>query len=217
MKFLPFLLLVTTIVLAQVKDKPKSYIERTREMFVSSYIEKNPNELVKSWKVPFQTKDRYNLNTVKVISTFGAPRESFLNGHIHTAIDVIPSKKDSLTFVFAMANGVICSIHLGHPHKTIVIKHKLPDSTIIFTSYKHLQEIYVKNGMEVNQESKLARLYTRSEAKKQGGSYDHLHLEIRKSFHDYGCASWLTMTQAELNTYFYDPLDFMKKNLGQID
>ena len=217
MKFIPFLIISFILILAQIKDKPKNYIEKTREMFESSYIEKNPKELVKSWKVPFKTKDRYKLSTVKVISTFGSPRESFLKRHIHTAIDVIPSKPDSLTFVFPLANGVICSIHLGHPHKTIVIKHKLPDSTIIFTSYKHLHEIYVTNGMEVNQETKLARLYTHTEAKKQGGSYDHLHLEIRKSFHDYGCASLLSMTQAELNTYFYDPLDFMKKNLGEVD
>ena len=216
MRILLIIFFVTGITFTQDKDKSRSYIERTREMFEASYIERNPKELVTSWKIPFKTKDRFNLNTIKVISTFGAPRQSFLKGHIHTAIDVIPSQKDSLIFVFPMAHGVICSIHLRHPHKTIVVKHKLNDSTIIFTSYKHLQEIYVNNGMEVNQETKLARLYTRSEAKKQGGSYDHLHLEIRKSFQDFGCASWLTMTKQELNTYFFDPWEFMKVNLGKV-
>jgi murein DD-endopeptidase MepM/ murein hydrolase activator NlpD len=166
--------------------------------------------------VPFKTDNRYKLNTIKIISVFGAPRDTYLKGHIHTAVDIIPLKSEEYTYVYPMADGVICSIHLGHPHKTIVIKHMMPDSSIIYTSYKHLQEIYVKYGQEVDQETKLARLYTSKEAKKQGGSFDHLHLEIRKSFYDYGCASWLTMTNEELNKYFYNPMDFMKKNLGDL-
>ncbi len=202
--------------LFQIKDKPQSYIERTRLRFEPAYSDDDPSEVVKNWKVPFKTTDRYKLKTIKVISTFGAKRDTYLTGHIHTAIDIIPSKPENYNYVYPIADGVVCSIHLGHPHKTIVIKHKLPDSTFVFSSYKHLQEIYVENGTEVNQDTKLARLYTRAEAKKQGGNYDHLHLEIRKSFDDYGCASWLTMTKDELNKYFFDPLDFLKKNLGEI-
>ena len=201
---------------AYKQDNPKSYIERTRINFEPVYINKEPEKIVSSWKVPFETSDRYKLNTVKIVSVFGAPRESYLRGHKHTAVDVIPAKYNNYIYVYPMANGVICSIHLDHPHKTIVVKHKLDDGSVIYTSYKHLQEIYVKNGMHVDQNTKLARLYTKGEAKKQGGSYDHLHLEIRKSFYDYGCASWLTMTNDDLNRYFYDPVDFMKKNLGEI-
>ncbi|MES2730183.1 MAG: peptidoglycan DD-metalloendopeptidase family protein [Bacteroidota bacterium] len=109
-----------------------------------------------------------------------------------------------------MAKGVVCSIHLDHPHQTIVIKRQLKDGQVIFTSYKHLQVIYVKTGMQVDQSTKLARLYTRQEAKKLGGNYDHLHLEIRKSFDDYGCGSWFTITKSQLDTYFYEPITFIK-------
>lgn len=194
----------------------QSYIEKTRLRFESAYVDYEPTKIATSWKVPFKTDDRYKLNTIKVISVFGAPRDTYLKGHIHTAVDIIPLKSGEYTYVYPMADGIICSIHLGHPHITIVIKHMLQDSSFMYTSYKHLQEVYVKNGQEVNQETKLARLYTPKEAKKQGGSFDHLHLEIRKSFYDYGCASWLTMTNEELNKYFYNPMDFMKKNLGDL-
>ena len=212
-----FLTIFLLLFAAQIKGQSENYIERTRLSFKEAYIEDEPAEAVKSWKVPFQTEDRFKLNTIKVISVFGAPRDSYLKGHIHTAADIIPAKLSSYNNVYPMANGIICSIHLEHPHKTIVIKHRLLDSTIVYTSYKHLHEIYITNGMQVNQDTKLARLYTREEAKKQDGSYDHLQLEIRKSFYDYGCASWLTMTKDELNKYFYNPVDFMKKYLGEIN
>jgi murein DD-endopeptidase MepM/ murein hydrolase activator NlpD len=210
--FLPILFLIS---LSRISGQLKNYIEQARLNFKTAFIETEPESTVSSWKIPFEAPDRYKLSSITVISIFGAPRTSYLNGHIHSGADIIPAKTDNYIYVYPMADGVVCSIHLGHPHKTIVIKHKLSDGTIIYTSYKHLQEIYVENGTQVNQDTKLARLYTKTEAENQGGSYDHLHLEIRKSFEDYGCASWLTMTKLELNKYFHDPLDFMKKNLGE--
>jgi murein DD-endopeptidase MepM/ murein hydrolase activator NlpD len=98
-----------------------------------------------------------------------------------------------------------------------VVKHLLKDNRIIYTSYKHLQEIYVRNGLQIDQNTKLGRLYTHAEAQKLNGNYDHLHFEVRKSFDDFGCASWLTMTREELNKYFYNPSDFLKQNLGIVN
>jgi len=207
-------LFLTTIPFQQ-KETPISFIERTRMNYEPAFVEVNPKEPVREWCVPFITGNRQKFNTIKVISVFGDARQTYLKGHIHTGADIIPAKGTGCIYVYPMANGVVCSIHLGHPHKTVVVKHMLPDSTFIFTSYKHLQEVYVKTGMQVNADTKIARLYTRAEAKKLGGNYDHLHLEIRKSFYDYGCASWLTMTKEELNKYFYNPVDFMRKNLGK--
>jgi murein DD-endopeptidase MepM/ murein hydrolase activator NlpD len=198
------------------KDKPKSYIEKDRHRWEPMYMDVQPSKIVDSWKVPFETSDRYKLNTIKVISKFGDPRLTFLKNHIHPAIDIRPSKSEEFISVYPAANGVVCSIHLGHPYKTVVIKHLLQDKSIIYSSYKHLQEIYVKTGMQVDQKTKLGRLYTHAEAQKLKGNYDHLHFEVRKSFEDFGCASWLTMTKDELNKYFYNPLDFLKKNLGTV-
>ena len=178
------------------------------------YLDASPAKAVDQWYLPFALEDRKSLKQVKVISIFGDHRDSYLSGHIHTAIDVNPLKpKDKLIPVFAMANGVVCSVHLAENQKTVVVKHKLKDGSVMFTSYKHLKEVYVTQGQQVTQSSKLARLFTVQESKKYGGDYHHLHLEIRKSFDDYGCASWLTMNDQQLNLRFYNPLSFLKKEL----
>jgi murein DD-endopeptidase MepM/ murein hydrolase activator NlpD len=108
---------------------------------------------------------------------------------------------------------VVCSVHLGAPHTTVVVRHKLKDGSTLFTSYKHLAEVYVDNGEGVDTNAILGRLFSRAEAKKLGGNYDHLHFEVRKKFDDYGVASWATMTKAELKERFYAPLKFLKKKL----
>jgi len=111
--------------------------------------------------------------------------------------------------VAVYANGIVCSIHLGKNQKTVVVKHKLKNGSLVFTSYKHLKEIYVSNGQQVDEHSKLARLFTPAESKKHGGDYYHLHLEIRKKLDDFGCASWLTMNKTTLDERFYNPLAFI--------
>jgi murein DD-endopeptidase MepM/ murein hydrolase activator NlpD len=193
----------------------KSHIDQTRDTWKPFYRDIKPSQPADNWKIPFTATNRSDPKGIKVISVFGAPRQSYLKGHIHTAIDCIPAKKADTVLVYPMAKGVVCSIHLDHPHQTIVVRHQMPDGSTVFTSYKHLKEIYVRTGMQVDQQTKLARLYTRPEALKYGGDYDHLHLEIRKSFDDYGCGSWLTMTQQELNQYYYDPAVFIKAHVGK--
>jgi len=189
-------------------------IEQDKNRWKPYYLDRTPSKPVESWYLPFNTVNRKNIANIKIISIFGDHRNSFLNGHIHSAIDINPSKpKNKLVDVFAMANGIICSIHLGENQRTVVVKHKLKNGVIMFTSYKHLKDVYVHNGQEVNQNTKIARLFTKEESKKYGGDYHHLHLEIRKKFDDYGCASWLTMNKNELNERFYNPKVFIKENV----
>lgn len=211
---LAFLIMLPSITALAI-DK-NSYIGATRSYYKEAYVDSKPTKVVSAWMVPFDTPNRYDIRSIRVVSVFGDHRESYLKGHIHTATDLIPAKRSALTYIYPMAEGVVCSIHLSHPHKTIVIRHQLANGKTMYTSYKHLEEIYVSAGTQVNQQTKIARLYTREETKKYKGNYDHLHLEIRKSFYDYGCASWLTMNKADLNELFYDPMVFMKSNLGAV-
>jgi murein DD-endopeptidase MepM/ murein hydrolase activator NlpD len=190
------------------------YIEDDKLRFKGAYQHCTPEAQAEQWFLPFDTPDRTDIKTMRVVSVFGSDRQSFRRGHIHTGLDMNPKEKNKKHVnVYAMANGVVESVHLGHPHKTIVIKHDLPDGKVVFTSYKHLESIYVENGVQVTQETKLGRLYTRKEAKAQGGNYDHLHLEIRKQFDDYGVASWSTMSKQALKKRFYDPYLFMQENI----
>ena len=189
-------------------------IDKDKERWKPYYTDINPNQIVDKWHLPFNVTDRQNMASIKIISIFGDRRDSYYKGHIHTAIDINPAMaKTKLIYVYAMANGVVCSIHLGENQKTVVVKHKLKNGSTMFTSYKHLKEVYVKTGDFVSPETKLARLFTKEESKKYGGDYHHLHLEIRKKFDDYGCASWLTMNKAQLDDRFYNPRIFLKANL----
>jgi murein DD-endopeptidase MepM/ murein hydrolase activator NlpD len=189
-------------------------IESDKARWKPYYLDIAPNGTATNWFLPFDVTNRKDLKQIKVISIFGDHRDSYLKGHIHTAIDINPARpKDKLVPVYTMARGVVCSVHLGENQKTVVVRHQLPDGSTMFTSYKHLKEAYVQQGQQVDQKTKLARLFTVQESKKYGGDYHHLHLEIRKAFDDYGCASWLTMNKQQLNLRFYNPLTFLKEKL----
>ncbi|MFW0717501.1 M23 family metallopeptidase [Pedobacter sp. N23S346] len=189
-------------------------IDNDKDRWKPYYTDVNPHQVADHWFLPFHVADRKKIAQIKIISIFGDHRDSYYKGHIHTAIDINPATpKNKLIDVYAMANGVVCSIHLGENQKTVVLKHKLKNGTVMFTSYKHLKEVYVKTGDFTSPNTKLARLFTKEESKKYGGDYHHLHLEIRKKFDDYGCASWLTMNNAQLNDRFYNPQVFLKANL----
>lgn len=189
-------------------------IEKDRDRWKLYYLDVAPQKTADKWFLPFDVADRSNTRNISIISIFGDHRDSYYKGHIHTAIDINPVKpKAKLIPVYAMANGVVCSVHLGENQKTVVVRHTMKDGKTMFTSYKHLKEVYVSNGKQVDQNTKLARLFTKEESKKYGGDYHHLHLEIRKKFDDYGCASWLTFNNAQLNERFYNPKDFLKQNI----
>ncbi|WP_316803663.1 M23 family metallopeptidase [Pedobacter nototheniae] len=187
-------------------------IEKDKDRWKPYYTDASANLVADNWFLPFDVSNRKDIKNIKIISIFGDHRDSFYKGHIHTAIDINPSKpKSKLVAVYPMANGVVCSIHLGENQRTVVVKHKLKDGKIMFTTYKHLKEVYVSNGQQVNPNTKLARLFTPEESKKYGGDYHHLHLEIRKKFDDYGCASWLTMNTTQLNDRYFNPQVFIKQ------
>lgn len=189
-------------------------IEQDRGRWKPYYTDASPAKVADNWFLPFNLADRKKINQIKIISVFGDHRNSYVKGHIHTAIDINPANpKSRLINVYPMANGVVCSVHLGENQRTVVVRHKLPNGKTMFTSYKHLKEVYVSNGQNVDPNTKIARLFTKEESKKYGGDYHHLHLEIRKKFDDYGCASWLTFNKTQLNERFYNPQMFIKDNL----
>ncbi|MCK5741621.1 MAG: peptidoglycan DD-metalloendopeptidase family protein [Chlorobi bacterium] len=211
--FVGLILLISAVYILSATD----YIAEDSERWKEMYVDTAPAKTVSKWLVPFITKDRSKFKTISLVSSFGAHRNSFRKGHKHTGTDIIPKKRNrsDSAWVYPMAEGVVCSIHLGDPHKTVVVRHLLKNSKTMFTSYKHITDIGVKPGQQVTHRTRIARLYTKKEARKLGGNYDHLHLEVRKMFDDYGCASWNSMTKAELNKRFFDPWKFMKKRVGK--
>lgn len=171
-----------------------------------------PQPAVDTWQLPFALPDRRALRSITVVSVFGAARQSYVRGHIHTGLDLVPRRPGRGPIeVLAMAPGRVCSIHLSDPHLTVVVEHRLLDGTTLFTSYKHLARADVVEGQQVTAATRVGVLYTRAQARELGGNYDHLHLEIRTRFDDAGAASWTTMTRQELARRFVDPLVFLKQ------
>ncbi|MBX3045341.1 MAG: M23 family metallopeptidase [Candidatus Kapabacteria bacterium] len=209
MKKLLFFYILFNVSVCYAED----YIFVDKERWKTFHHDFTITEKVSAWYLPFKTADRKDLKSISVISTFGSARNSFRKGHYHTGLDLMPKKHKEPVDVYAMAEGVVVSVHLGDPHQTVVVKHKTKDGETIYSVYKHITDVKVRNGDKVSHETKIARVLTKAEGKKHGGNYDHLHLEIRKKFDDYGCASWLTMTKEDLSLRFYDPHKFMKENV----
>jgi murein DD-endopeptidase MepM/ murein hydrolase activator NlpD len=193
----------------------QDFIAQDKARWETLFVNVAPKLPVSAWYLPFATINRSDIKTLSVVSTFGSARSSFRSGHFHTGLDCIPKGTKEPVYVYAMGEGVVCSVHLGNPFKTVVVRHLAQDGSTIYTSYKHIEDILVKNGDIVNKDTRIARVLNKAESKKYHGAYNHLHLEIRKTFDDYGCASWLTMNKADLEKRFMDPLEFMKKNVGK--
>jgi murein DD-endopeptidase MepM/ murein hydrolase activator NlpD len=191
----------------------EGYIAKRSMDFKRAFIPVYPDRPVYGWMLPFLTLDRRDNRTIDVVSNFGAYRSSYIKGHRHTGIDIVPkSRSNKHIWVYPIGDGIVCSIHLGQPHITVVIKHKTIAGEVIYSSYKHLFNPLVELGAAVSVKTKLGRIYTPVEGRQLGGNFDHLHLEIRKKFDDFGVASWATMTLNDLNKRFYDPLVFFKQN-----
>jgi murein DD-endopeptidase MepM/ murein hydrolase activator NlpD len=192
----------------------EGYIEKRSIDFKTAFLPVEPDQPVRQWLLPFSTSDRRDIRTIDVISIFGAHRSSYIKGHKHTGIDIVPKfNSNEHIWVYPIGGGVVCSIHLDHPHITIVVKHKTVAGKAIYSSYKHIFAPLVRLGAAVSVKTKLGRIYTPVEGRQLGGNFDHLHLEIRKTFDDFGVASWATMTVNDLNKRFYDPLVFFKHHL----
>ncbi len=190
-------------------DSIKKYSKKMKKF----YMNVEPSEIAEKWFLPFNIQNRSDLNMIQIISGFGTYRSGHAKGHKHSGIDILPSDKKDTVFVYPINKGIVCLIRPIAPNKTVIIRHKLNDGSFIYSSYIHLKEIFVKNGDEVDYNTSIGLLYTKSEAKRFNGNYDHLHFEIKKRIDDYCCASWLCMSQEELSEYFENPLDFLKKNL----
>jgi murein DD-endopeptidase MepM/ murein hydrolase activator NlpD len=116
--------------------------------------------------------------------------------------------------VYAIGKGLVIRVFKRFPHKSIVIKHDLPDGKNIYSIYTHVEDIEVKIGDWIDGNTVLARLFNQKELEDSGfGTLNHLHLEIRKSFEDGGRASYASMTIEALNTYCLDPMIFFRTQL----
>jgi murein DD-endopeptidase MepM/ murein hydrolase activator NlpD len=162
---------------------------------------------------PFLESDRKSLRLIRrrLSGRYGDYRRSYKPGHLHAGIDLRGDFEES---VYPAGRGFVHLVFRDFPHKSVVVKHTLPDGNILYSMYVHLEDIRVEEGDAVTEKTPLARLFNRAELEKADfGTANHLHLEIRKSLEDGGWASASSMTVEELNRFCLDPLEFLSRRL----
>ena len=169
-------------------------------------------DLIHDFYTPFQDKKRQSYQSLKrrFVSGFGAYRGTYIKGHLHSGTDFKGKYNEK---VYAIGKGKVIDIHLGFPHRTVVILHKLENGEVFFSSYKHIEDIQVETGDFVDEKTLIGRLFNKHELKDSGFPVCHLHFEIRKSFEDFGEKSWSSMNKKELNQYFMNPMQFFRNHI----
>ena len=169
-------------------------------------------KLCDKFYTPFQEEERTSYQTIhdRTISTYGAHRNSYLRGHKHSGIDLRGTLSEK---VYAVGIGQVVDVHLSFPHLMLVVKHLLSEEQVVYSSYKHIEDIQVEIDQWVDENIHLARLFNAEEKAKAGFGVNHLHFEIRKSIGDGGEASWTSMSLEELDEYCIDPLVFFGEQL----
>jgi len=159
---------------------------------------------------PFLGGDRTSLDLLKrrFGSGFGDNRSSYVRGHKHAGLDLKTSYGEE---VYAICAGRVVEILLASPHRTVVVRHELPDGRVRWSSYKHVEDLSVSLGQPVDASTRIGRVFTREEQAKSGWSLNHLHFEVRSSIDDNGAASWTSMSRADLERYAEDPAAFLER------
>ncbi len=145
-----------------------------------------------------------------VSSRFGDGRRSYKPGHLHAGIDL---RTDFGQTVRPVCPGQVVDIHLSFPHLTVVVEHHTPEGEVFWSSYKHVAEVQVKVGDEVEEITPIARVFDAEEQARAGWRSNHLHLEIRTSIEDGGRASFTSMSMDELTGYAMDPLTLFRERM----
>ncbi len=162
---------------------------------------------------PFLEPDRKSFAVLqnRIIAVYGEFRRSYRPGHHHAGIDLQGGFNET---VYAIGCGRVFRIFRTSPHKTIIIKHYLPERKFLYSVYTHVEDIRVKTGDWVDENTALARLFNQTELENADfGTPNHLHLEVRKSFADRGRASYASMSMSQLNRFCMDPQIFFKAHL----
>ena len=183
---------------AQPEDKPKD----------SKFIPENLETCKKIYS-PFIDPDRESYRGLykRCISVYGSHRDSYIRGHKHAGIDL---KGALIEKIYSIGTGVVVDIHLSFPHLTVVVAHKFSDEKIYYSTYKHIEELEVKVGDKVDQNSVIGRLFTKEELRISEFGVCHLHFEIKHDISDGGQASFASMSMADLNKFYLNPLVILK-------
>ncbi len=163
---------------------------------------------------PFMEADRKDLRTLRgrIVGKYGDFRRSYVPGHLHAGTDFRGRYEES---VYPIAPGRVILISGSFPNKSIVIRHDLSSGRRLYSLYVHVEDIRIREGDAVDENTLLGRIFTEEELRQADFGTDvHLHLEIRNSFEDLGRASYTSMNRDDLDKYCMDPMGFFSLHLA---
>ncbi len=153
----------------------------------------------------------YNKLSNRIIGKYGDNRNSIVQGHKHSGIDIQGNYSET---VYPISIGIVTNIFRAFPHKTIYIRHNDIKGSPFYSVYIHVEDIQVNVGDLVEANTPIARIFNREELESSKfGTPPHLHFEIRHSITDKGDATFKSMSTSELDRYCIDPVMFFKKML----
>jgi murein DD-endopeptidase MepM/ murein hydrolase activator NlpD len=183
-------------------------------IFSNSFISlaEDGNKRCAKFFSPFVEQDRSKYQTIvkRCFSNYGDYRSSNIRGHKHAGIDLRGKLNEK---VYPIGAGKVSDIIWSFPNRAIAIIHPLANAESVYSLYVHVEDIQVKQGDWVDENTIIARLFNATEFKKSQFKTVHLHLEIRKSMADRGRASISSMNIKDLNQYCSNPKEFLKKYL----
>lgn len=180
--------------------------------------------------IPINSEDRNNLESIQLtdIGEFGIVRKARPNvpEHLHTGIDIKRPDNNYIDEpIFPITNGIVISIRDDGPYAQIIIEHKLDGEEKFWSIYEHIAGIKVEIYDEVTPELPIARFMTKNELDNYGWQFDHFHLEILKTEPNkreptkdnptlFYTSYWnKCLNEADLNKYYYNPINFLKFKL----
>lgn len=158
---------------------------------------------------PYKNEKRQSFYSIRKRGAgyFGDYRASYIKGHKHSGLDLKGALNEK---VYSISNGIVYNIHLGFPHRTILVAHLSPKGDFFYSVYKHIEDIKVSVSNTIDENGLIGRLFNALESKK-AHFIPHIHFEIRKNFDDEGSASWSSKSKTALLKHFYNPYSFMRK------
>lgn len=179
------------------------------------------------WLLPVSTADRKTWRSIQLtsIGMFGLRRKprSAIPSHLHTGIDIErPNNNYQDEPIYPMFTGKVISLRDDGPFAQIIISHKMPTGSLVWTVYEHVAGIAVSLDDRVSPHVPIARFMNKTELDKFGWQFNHLHFEVLKHAprllkptpgtpqRRYGTYSLKCYTETELDRYYYNPIEFVK-------